>query len=312
MKLLITGATGLVGAEIVKLALAKNHTIHFLTTSKSKIVNKENYKGFYWNPAKAEIDTNCLNGIEAILNLAGASISKRWTKDYKNEILESRINSVQLLHKTLSENTHQVKHFCSASALGIYPSSFTKKYDETVTDVNPTFLGKVVHKWEQEVDKLSSLDIQVSKLRIGIVLSKNGGALTQMLKPIKLGFGAAIASGKQFQSWIHIKDLARLFLFVVEQNLSGSYNAVATNPVTNLEMTKAIATRLKKPLWLPNIPTFMMKLLLGEMSDLVLESQYLKNDKIKNEGFEFEFETVEETLANVITRNVNSSAVENK
>jgi len=300
MKLLITGATGLVGTEIVKLALAKNYKIHFLTTSTSKIVSKENYKGYYWNPAKAEIDINCLNGIDAILNLAGASISKRWTSTYKKEILESRIDSVQLLHRTLSENKHQIKHFCSASALGIYPSSLTKKYNETVTDVNSTFLGQVVHKWEQEVDKFSLLDIQVSKIRIGIVLSENGGALTQMTKPIKLGLGSALGSGKQYQSWIHIKDLARLFLFIIEQNLSGNYNAVASNPVTNLDMTEAIAKQLKKNLWLPNIPAFMMKLLLGEMSDLVLESQYLKNDKIKNTGFKFEFETIEKVLSNII------------
>ncbi len=296
MKILVTGATGLVGTEIVKHCLANNYTVHYLTTNKAKIVSQNNYKGFYWNPLTGEIDINCLNGINAIINLAGASVSKKWTPKHKISIRNSRLDSVRLLHQLLSENTHQVTHFCSASALGIYPSSFTKKYDETETDVNPTFLGQVVHKWEQEVDKLSSLDIQVSKLRIGIVLSENGGALTQMIKPIKLGFGAAVASGKQFQSWIHIKDLARLFLFVIEQNLSDSYNAVATNPITNLEMTKAIAKQLKKPLWLPNIPSFMMKIILGEMSDLVLESQYLKNDKIKNEDFDFEFESIKDAI----------------
>jgi len=300
LKLLITGATGLVGNEIVKLALAKNFSVYYLTTNRTKIVDKKNYRGFYWNPSKGEIDANCLNGIDAILNLAGASISKRWTKKHKQKILESRIQSVQLLHKTLSENTHRVTHFCSASAMGIYSSSFIKQYDETETEINPTFLGKVVHTWEQEIDKLSLLGIQVSKLRIGIVLSENGGALPQMMKPVKLGFGAAIASGKQFQSWIHVKDLARLFLFVIEQNLSGSYNAVSSNPITNLEMTKAIAKQLKRKLWLPNVPAFMIKIILGEMADLVLESQYLKNEKIKSKGFDFEFETVEEALEDCI------------
>ncbi len=296
MKILITGATGLVGTEIVKHCLAKNYTVHYLTTNKTKIVSQNNYKGFYWNPLTGEIDSNCLNGIDAIINLAGASVSKRWTPKHKISIRKSRLNSVKLLYKLLSENTHQVTHFCSASALGIYPSSFTKQYDETETETNSSFLGKVVHEWEQEVEKLKGLNITISKIRIGIVLSKNGGALPQMLQPIKLGFGSAIGTGNQFQSWIHITDLARLFLFVVEQNLSGNYNAVASIPITNLEMTKVMAKQPKKPLWLPKVPAFIMKLVLGEMSALVLESQYLKNDKIKNKGFIVEFDSIEKAL----------------
>ncbi len=296
MKLLITGATGLVGTEIVKLCLQKNYTVHYLTTNKAKIITQNNYKGFYWNPFTGEVDINCLNGINIIINLAGASVSKKWTSKHKVKIRNSRLDSVRLLYQLLSENNHAVTHFCSASALGIYPSSLTKQYEETETEMSSSFLGKVVHEWEQEVDKINDLNIAVSKLRIGIVLSKNGGALPQMIKPIKLGFGSAIGNGKQFQSWIHISDLARMFLFIVEQNLSGNYNAVASTPVNNLEMTKVIAKQLKKPLWLPNIPNFVMKLVLGEMSALVLESQYLENDKIKNKGFTFEYDLIEEGL----------------
>jgi len=296
MKVLITGATGLVGTEIVKLYLAKNYTVHYLTTRKTKIVTQNNYKGFYWNPLVGEVDVNCLNGINAIINLAGATISKKWTPKHKVEVRNSRLEPVRLLYQLLSEKIHQVTHFCSASALGIYPSSLTKQYDETETETNSNFLGKVVHEWEQEVDKINDLNITVSKLRIGIVLSKNNGALPQMIKPVKLGFGAAISHGKQLQSWIHIADLAQLFLFVVDQNLEGSYNAVASNPITNLVMTKEIAKQLKKPLWLPNIPNFIMKLMLGEMSALVLESQYLRNDKIKNKSFSFKFDNIEKAL----------------
>ncbi len=296
MKLLITGATGLVGTEIVKLCLANNYTVHYLTTNKAKIVTQNNYKGFYWNPLTGEVDINCLNGINAIINLAGASVSKKWTSKHKVEIRKSRLNSVRLLHQLLSENPHQVTHFCSASAMGVYPSSLTKQYDETETEMSSTFLGKIVHEWEQEVAKINDLNIAVSKLRIGIVLSKKGGALPQMIKPIRLGFGSAIGNGKQFQSWIHISDLAHIFLYIVEQNLSGNYNAVASTPITNLEMTKVIAKQLKKPLWLPNIPNFIMKSMLGEMSTLVLESQYLRNDKIKNKGFTFEFDSIERAL----------------
>jgi uncharacterized protein (TIGR01777 family) len=296
LKLLITGATGLVGAEIVNLCLAKNYTVHYLTTNKAKIVSQNNYKGFYWDPLTGEIDVNCLNGINAIINLAGASVSKKWTTKHKIAIRNSRLNSVRLLYQLLSENNHQVTHFCSASALGIYPSSLTKQYNETETETNLSFLGKVVHEWEQEVDKINDLNISVSKLRIGIVLSKKGGALPQMVKPIKLGFGSAIGNGKQFQSWIHIADLAHMFLYISEQSLSSNYNAVASAPVTNLEMTKVIAKQLEKSLWLPNIPNFIMKLILGEMSVLVLESQYLRNNKILEKGFIFEFDSIGEAL----------------
>ena len=296
MKILITGATGLVGSELVKLCLNKNYTVHYLTTSKTKIVSDTNYKGFYWKPSTQEIDKNCLVGIDAIVNLAGASVSKKWTADYKKEIENSRLDSVRLLHELLASNKHQVKYFTTASALGIYPSSFSKEYSETEKIINDTFLGKIVHQWENEVDKLRSLNIIVSKIRIGLVLSKNGGALIEMIKPIKLGAGAPLGPGKQWQSWIHIEDLANIFLFALEQRLSGIYNAAASKPVTNSKMTAVIARQLKKPLLLPNIPSFMMKLILGEMSAIVLESQFLKNDKIKKAGFEFEYDTIEKAL----------------
>ena len=301
MKILIAGATGLVGTEIVKQSLAKNYTVHYLTTSRDKIVTEKNYKGFYWNPLSQEIDANCLNGIDTIINLAGASISKRWTTSHKKAILNSRIDSLQLLHRLLSENKHRVKQICSASALGIYPSSFTKKYHESDEEVSTSFLGEVVEAWENEIDSFQSLDLKISKIRIGIVLSKNGGALTEMVKPVKLGAAAALSSGKQWQSWIHVSDLAKLFLFSVEEKLTGIYNGVASNPVTNKEMTKEIARQLEKPFILPNVPAFVMKLMLGEMSRIVLESQYLKNDKIKNAGFDFEYDTIEGALANVLT-----------
>jgi len=300
MKILITGATGMVGTEIVTQALAKNYTIHYLTTRRDKIVTQDNYKGFYWNPKTEEVDKNCLNGIDVIINLAGASISKKWTTSHKKAVLESRIDSIQLLHRLLSENSHQVTQVIAASALGIYPSSFDREYDEFDTEVSSSFLGEVVDAWEKETDTLSSLNLNITKIRIGIVLSKNGGALAEMIKPVKLGAGAAIGSGKQWQSWIHITDLANIFLFAAEQKITGIYNAVASNPVTNKELTKEIAKQLDKPFILPNVPAFVMKLMLGEMSTIVLESQYLKNEKIKDAGFEFEYHAIDDALTAII------------
>jgi len=290
MNILITGATGLVGKAILDICKLKGYKVHYLTTNKEKIENRKGIRGFYWNIKTQKIDSNCLDDVEAIINLAGASVSKKWTANYKNEIENSRIDTVRLLYKLLSETKHNVKYFSSASAMGIYPSSLVKEYDEKDEVINNTFLGNVVCKWEREVDKIRTLDIIVSKLRIGIVLSKDGGALPEMVKPINLGFGAAIASGKQYQSWIHFEDLARMFLYAVENKLSGSINAVASNPITNIEMTKFIARQLKKPIWLPNIPSFVIKIILGERAALILESQYLKNDKILNKGFTYKYD----------------------
>lgn len=296
MKILITGATGLVGSEIVKQCHKKGYVVHYLTTRKNKIKTAENYKGFYWNPAKNEIDANCLNGVDAIINLAGATVSKRWTSSYKQLMHDSRIQSLQVLYRLLSENEHTVKHVSSASGISIYESSLTEKYSEDSQKISAAFLGKVVVDWETKADKFTELGLTVSKVRTGIVLSKHGGALEKMAQPIKYGIGAPLGSGKQWQSWIHVEDIANMYLFLIEKNVAGAFNAVADNPVTNKSLTKSIAKQLKKPLFLPNVPAFMLKLLLGEMSTIVLESQFVTNDKIKEKGFKLEYLDLNEAI----------------
>ncbi|MGV3696422.1 TIGR01777 family oxidoreductase [Flavobacterium sp.] len=296
MKILITGATGLVGRELVKLLLARNHSVNYLTTSISKIESKPNYKGFYWNPQQGKIDENCLYEVDAIVHLAGASISKRWTKAYKQEIIESRILSAELLYNLVKKHPNSVKQFVSASGTAIYPESFTKVYDENTKVTEDSFLSNVVKKWEESADRFQVFGLKVCKIRTGIVLSEQGGALPEMVKPIKMGFGAAFGSGRQTQSWIHIEDLAALYLFVIEKQLEGIFNAVTSNPVSNAMLTKVIARVLKKPLWLPNIPEFVMKLVLGEMSYLLFSSKNLSSQKIQNIGFEFKFPQLEQAI----------------
>ena len=287
MRILITGATGLIGSEIVKQCRLNNIAVNYLTTSKSKLSKAENYKGFYWDPSKNEIDVSCLKDVQAIIHLVGASISKRWTEAYKKTILLSRVQTSQLIFNTLQNNPNQVTQIVSASAIGIYPNSLTNYYTEDSKEVSTSFLGQVVEQWEQAVDAFSSLDIMVSKVRIGLVLSAKGGALPEMAKPIKFGVGAAFGSGKQWQSWIHISDLANLFLHVLEHKLEGIYNGVAPNPETNTYLTKAIAKQLKRPLLLPNIPEFAMKLILGDMHILLFESQRVSSQKVEETGFNF-------------------------
>jgi uncharacterized protein len=302
MKILITGATGLVGKEITSLLLQNGIKVNYLTTSKSKIEHQLNFNGFYWNPASGVIDESCLIGVTAIIHLAGASISKRWTSTYKQEIIESRVLSTNLLFSALKSNPHQVEQFISASAIGIYPNSLKNFYTEDFQKFEDSFLSNVVLKWEDAVNQIERLDIKVCKLRLGLVLSTNGGALAEILKPTRLGFGAAFGSGKQMQSWIHIHDLANMFLFALEKGLEGVYNAVAPAPINNQELSKQVALVLDKPFFMPNIPKFMMKLVLGEMHTLLFESQNVSSKKIEQEGFDFQFKTIHTCLNDLLLK----------
>jgi uncharacterized protein (TIGR01777 family) len=300
MRVLITGATGLIGQEIVSLCYEAGININYLTTRKSKIKEENHYKGYYWNPSLNEIDTTCFKDVDAIIHLAGASVSKRWTANYKNRILESRKDSTRLLINSLKGEVHHIQQVISASAIGVYPDSLTNYYDEGFKDVSDSFLGEVVKVWEQEVDGFSKLGISVSKIRIGLVLSNKGGALQEIIKPVKFGLGAAFGTGKQWQSWIHIDDLANMFLYILTENLSGVFNGVAPNPVSNQELTKTAASVLSRPLIMPNIPKFFMKLILGEMHTILFESQRVSSKKIESKGFSFEYNYLEPAIRNLL------------
>jgi len=301
MRVLITGATGLIGQEIVARCNEEDIPVNYLTTSKSKIENTNGYQGFYWNPKTGTIDKACFKDVDVVIHLAGATVAKRWTKDYKEEILNSRLQPTELIIKSLKGETHTVKQVISASAIGVYPDSLVNYYEETFQDFfDSSFLTQVVKKWEHAVDGFSELGIPVSKVRIGLVLAKNGGALQSLVKPIKVGFGAGFGSGKQWQSWIHIYDLSALFLHLLKDELYGVYNGVAPNPVTNNELVKTCARVLEKPLILPNIPKFMMALLLGEMHTILFESQRVSSKKIESEGFQFKFNYLEPALKNLL------------
>lgn len=301
MTILITGATGMIGKELVKLLIAKEHSINYLTTSISKIESKPNYQGFYWNPEQGKVDENCIYNVDAIIHLAGATISKRWTNTYKQEIIESRTLSAELLYNLVRKTPNQVKQFISASGTAIYPESYTKVFNEDEKDTEDSFLSNVVKKWEESADRFQVLNMKVCKIRTGIVMSTAGGALPELVKPIQLGLGASMGTGKQMQSWIHIKDLVKLYYFALEKQLEGAYNAVSPNPISNKALTVAIAKTLNKPLFLPNIPQFVMKLILGEMSYLLFSSKNLSADKIQSAGFQFEFETIEVALNELYT-----------
>lgn len=300
MKILVTGATGLIGTELVALLLANKHTVNYLTTSKQKIVKHENYNGFYWNPTEGKIDENCLLNVNVIIHLAGATIANRWTEDYKQELIESRVLSANLLLSTLKKNPHQVKQIISASGTAIYPDSYSKIYTESSKEVENSFLGNLVVKWEESIEQFALLNIKTTVLRTGIVFSEKGGALLEIIRPIKYYVGSGFGSGKQLQSWIHLSDLVELYYFVIENKIEGIVNAVTPEAISNQDLTKLIAKIIKRPLFLPNIPRWFMKLILGEMSSLLFTNKNIKPQRAIGLGFKFNFDTPKKALTAIL------------
>ena len=297
---LITGATGLVGKALVKKCLQNGFNVHYLTTRKSKIKLQENYKGFYWNPQLEIIDISCFEGVNIIINLAGSSIAQRWTKAYKSLILSSRKKALELLHSSIETHDFPVKHIISASAIGIYPDSKTRYYEEDFQGTDISFLRTVVRSWEGALKAFNSLGVKTTALRIGIVLDKHEGALPKISGPIKGYIGSALGSGDQWQSWIHIDDLVRMFMFVLDSSLEGVFNAVAPNPVQQKDFVKSVANVLKRPIFFPKVPEFILNFALGEMSAIALESQRVSAQKIQDLGFEYDFHELDAALGDLL------------
>ena len=297
---LITGATGLVGKALAKKCLQNGFNVHYLTTRKSKIKLQENYKGFYWNPQLEIIDISCFEGVNIIINLAGSSIAQRWTKAYKSLILSSRKKALELLHLSIETHDFPVKHIISASAIGIYPDSKTRYYEEDFQGTDISFLRTVVRSWEGALKAFNALGVKTTALRIGIVLDKHEGALPKISGPIKGYIGSALGSGDQWQSWIHIDDLVRMFMFVLDSSLEGVFNAVAPNPVQQKDFVKSVANVLKRPIFFPKVPEFILNFALGEMSSIALESQRVSAHKIQDLGFEYDFHELDAALRDLL------------
>lgn len=297
-KILITGATGLVGTRLTELLKTQGHQIVCLTRKR-----KEQVVGiFEWDIVQGTIDTGCLAGVDTIVHLAGAGIAdKPWTSDRKKEILESRIKSTQLLFELLQNTSHQVRTVVAASAIGYYGFAGEERIFDEESSPGNDFLADVVKQWEAAIDRIAALHIRVVKLRIGIVFSEKGGALAAMVKPIKWGLAAPLGSGDQYLSWIHLDDLCRMFVHAIDrEDMNGAYNAVALQPVTNKALTQAIAKVLKRPLWLPAVPGFVLQWMLGEMAGLVLNGSQVSARKIVQTGFSFSYPGLQEALQNLL------------
>mgnify|MGYP000463968813 FL=1 len=300
MKILITGATGLIGKKLTADLLSKGYSVNYLTTRKSKIKSSKQINGYYWDPEKDIIDLQCFKNVDTIINLAGSNIAKRWTNPNKLEILKSRIQSLILLRDSIVKNNLKIKKIISASAIGIYPSSYDRVYSENNNLISNNFLGMVVNEWELAVSSFNDLKIEIAIVRIGLVLSKDGGILSKSLLPIKLGFGSFFGSGNQWQSWIHIQDISNIFCHILKNDLVGVFNGVSPNPITNKDFTIKLAKFLNRPLLLPKIPKWLMSLVLGEMHIIIFESQNIACDRLNKTEFNFNFDNFDEAIADLL------------
>ncbi len=328
MKILITGATGLIGSQIINDALSQGIEVNFLTTRRIKTVNENKLNGFYWNPDNSHIENlECFEKVDTIIHLAGSRIDKRWTNRYKKKILESRIKTLEFLFSVIQSNNFSVNHLISASAIGCYPSSESKEFNENDPIKADNFLSKVVNDWELAANKFNSIGIPVSIVRIGLVVSAKGGFFRKTVESMFYTKIAVIfGDGKQFQSWIHIEDVSAIFLFILKNKLLGNFNAVAPNPITNLEMVNTTKNQLYDVLLNKNFESFtgkwftydyigfkkkllvyfsvkvprkFFKFIFGEMHSILFSSQKVSPKKIQNSGYNFKYSNFDNAIVNL-------------
>jgi len=299
---LLTGGTGLVGRSLTRHLIAKGYKVIILTR-KLPAAAKEQVEYAVWDITSNTINLQAIQKADYIIHLAGAGVvDKRWTDAYKKEIRNSRTQSSALLVATLQNNTNKVKAVISASAIGWYGADATsagKQHHFLETDKAAAgFLGETCKLWEESIEPVQQLGIRLVKLRTGIVLSNDGGALAEFKKPIKLGIAGILGNGKQIVSWIHIDDLCRMFIASIENDLmSGSYNAVAPEPVINKTLTLELAKKMKGKFFIPvHVPAFVLQIMLGESSVEVLKSTTVSSEKIRQTGFTFLYPDIENAL----------------
>ena len=296
----------MIGKSLKKAFLLKGYQVNVLSTKKTNSRPDTSVRNFYWDPENNYIDIQSLEGVNYIINLAGSPITQRWTNRNKIKIIKSRVKSLEILSHTIKTHNFQVEKLISASAIGIYPDSMSHIYSEENTKFQDnSFLSSVVLKWEAAARSSGFENLETTIMRIGIVLGKDEGALPKIKRPINLYLGAIFSSGKQWQSWIHIDDLISMFFYVLKNDIKGTINAVAPNPVTQHDFTMIMAQILKKPILLPKIPALLLRLIFGEMVSIIINSHRVSANKIKNLGFQFKFPELHMALQDLLIEKTN-------
>ena len=301
MKILVTGATGLIGTQLCNHLLSKGHSLHILTTRTPWQTKNNQTQVFQWAPQNIQIDQRAFDGVDAIVNLAGAKINQRWTAKNKRTILSSRIQSTRLLFDTVKQ-TNQKPHIINASAIGIYVSDFQNQYTEADMNFSNDFDGDVVRQWEKEAQQFETISCKTSILRIGLVLSNKGGAFVPLSLPTRWGVGTWFGSGRQWQSWIHIDDVVNVIDYCLQNQLVGFVNATAPNPVRQRDLIQTIAKEVGAPQFFPGIPKVLMSLTLGEMHKLVYDSIHAKPQRLLDSSFQYQFPELSACVADLIAK----------
>lgn len=298
-KILITGGTGLVGTRLSPLLVQRGYEVIHLSR---KANPKAQFPTYAWDYEKGEIDPQALE-VDHIIHLAGAGVAEqKWTPERKKIIYDSRVKSTAFLLEKVRSGDGVLKSFISASAVGYYGMDTGNEVLTESSSGSDDFLAQVTADWEKASDGFQGLEVPVALVRIGVVLEPSGGALEKMSKPVRFGLGAPLGTGNQFVSWIHIDDLCNIFIWLLKHGKSGIYNGVAPDPKTNRELTRAIARALRKPLILPPVPGFVLKMMLGEMSSIVLGGNRVSPQKLLEEGFKFQFTDISTALSDLFTR----------
>ncbi|MCE4066159.1 TIGR01777 family oxidoreductase [Chryseobacterium gleum] len=296
---LITGASGMIAKELAK-KIGRDYEIRFLTRHR----RQENE--YEWDIKKGTVDETAFDNVSHIIHLAGANISeKRWTPERKRELISSRVDSAELLRATLRKNKIKLKSFISASGINFYGTKTSEKIDVETDPPGNDFLSEVVVLWERAADDFKEQELaeRVVKIRTAVVLSEKDGALKKMVPPIQYYIGSPLGNGKQYMPWIHIEDICSIYEFALKNStIEGAYNAVSPQHATNKELTKKIAKVLGKPLWMPNVPGFVLKLIFGELASVILEGSRASSEKILNAGFHFKFPDLEKALRDLLKK----------
>lgn len=299
LSVLISGGSGLIGKYLTSALLSEGYTVSHLSRNVSHFGRVRVYR---WDPRKGIIDPSAIDAADYIIHLAGANIGeKRWSNERKDEIVRSRIESADLLYKTVNQNGNFLKAFISASAIGYYGSGTSeqifKESDAPATD----FLGTTCKLWEDSADKFGIKGTRVVKIRTGVVMEKSDSALSKLLIPARFGIFPRFGNGRQYMPWIHIKDLCGIYLKAIQDtNIAGAYNAVAPQHITQTEFMRSLAQVLKKRFIHPPVPAILLRAVLGEMSDVVLKGSRISAEKTENAGYNFFFRNLKEALENAV------------
>ena len=299
-RVLIAGGTGLIGRHLCRRLLEQGYEVAVLSRSRS---NLKQVLSYTWNPVRNEIQKEALKNCDYIINLAGENIgAKRWTSKRRREILESRINSTKLIFNNLKDN-HRLSAYITASAIGYYGALTAKDIFHETDAPSNDFLGQTCKEWEEAADIFARKGVRTVKIRTGIVLAKDGGALAKLNIPIRLGFASALGHGKQYMPWIHMEDLCNIYIQAIkDEEMVGPYNAVAPEHVKNRDFTRKAAHALHRPFWFPNVPAFVLKLFFGEMSLMLLSGSRISSEKIESTGYTFLFPNLDSAFKELYSK----------